>query len=31
VAEKILTSKRALGDERKQATVLFADRKGSME
>jgi hypothetical protein len=31
LAEKILTSKSALGDERKRATVLFADRKGSME
>jgi class 3 adenylate cyclase len=30
-AEKILTSKSALEGERKQVTVLFADRKGSME
>src|SRR2546427_11023942 len=29
--EKILTSKSALADERKQVTVLFADLKGSME
>src|SRR5688572_2160305 len=31
LAEKILTSKTALGGERKQVTVLFADLKGSME
>src|ERR671914_2904928 len=31
LAEKILTSKAALGGERKQVTVLFADLKGSME
>src|SRR6266545_1221250 len=31
LAEKILTSKAALGGERKQVTVLFADMKGSME
>jgi hypothetical protein len=31
LAEKILTSKTALEDERKQVTVLFADLKGSME
>src|SRR5262249_31505794 len=31
LAEKILTSKAALEDERKQVTVLFADLKGSME
>jgi class 3 adenylate cyclase/tetratricopeptide (TPR) repeat protein len=31
LAEKILTSKRALEGERKQVTVLFADMKGSME
>jgi class 3 adenylate cyclase len=31
LAEKILTSKRALEGERKQVTVLFADLKGSME
>ena len=31
LAEKILTSKSALEDERKQVTVLFADLKGSME
>ncbi len=31
LAEKILTSKGALEDERKQVTVLFADLKGSME
>src|SRR6266508_2618376 len=31
LAEKILTSKAALEGERKQATVLFADLKGSME
>ena len=31
LAEKILTSKSALEGERKQVTVLFADRKGSME
>jgi class 3 adenylate cyclase len=29
--EKILTSRGALEDERKQVTVLFADLKGSME
>src|SRR5919204_140149 len=31
LAEKILTSKRALEGERKQVTVLFADLKGSTE
>ena len=31
LAEKILTSKAALGGERKQVTVLFADLKGSLE
>src|SRR5262245_27625268 len=31
LAERILTSKRALEGERKQVTVLFADLKGSME
>ena len=31
LAEKILTSKGALGGERKQVTVLFANLKGSME
>jgi len=31
LAEKILTSRRALEGERKQVTVLFADVKGSME
>ena len=31
LAEKILTSRSALADERKQVTVLFADLKGSME
>ena len=31
LAEKILTSKAALEDERKQVTVLFADLKGAME
>src|SRR5262245_4481764 len=31
LAERILTSKRALQGERKQVTVLFADLKGSME
>jgi class 3 adenylate cyclase len=31
LAEKILTSKTALEDERKQVTVLFADLKGSTE
>ena len=31
LAEKILTSRSALEDERKQVTVLFADLKGSME
>jgi Double zinc ribbon len=31
LAERILTSKAALGGERKQVTVLFADLKGSME
>src|SRR6516225_8924856 len=31
LAEKILTSKSALEDERKQVTVLFANLKGSME
>jgi class 3 adenylate cyclase/tetratricopeptide (TPR) repeat protein len=31
LAEKILSSKAALEDERKQVTVLFADLKGSME
>jgi class 3 adenylate cyclase len=31
LAEKILTSKSSLEGERKQATVLFADLKGSME
>jgi class 3 adenylate cyclase len=31
LAEKILTSKTALEDERKQVTVLFADLRGSME
>jgi class 3 adenylate cyclase/tetratricopeptide (TPR) repeat protein len=31
LAEKILTSKRALEGERKQVTVLFADLKSSME
>ena len=31
LAEKILTSKRALEGERKLVTVLFADLKGSME
>jgi hypothetical protein len=30
LAEKILTSRSALEDERKQVTVLFADLKGSM-
>src|SRR5437588_10160025 len=30
LAERILTSKAALEGERKQATVLFADLKGSM-
>src|SRR5262245_5730015 len=30
LAEKILTSRRALEGERKQVTVLFADLKGSM-
>ena len=30
-AEKILTSKAALGAERNQVTVFFADLKGSME
>jgi class 3 adenylate cyclase len=30
LAEKILTSRRALEGERKQVTVLFADVKGSM-
>jgi class 3 adenylate cyclase/tetratricopeptide (TPR) repeat protein len=31
LAEKILTSKRALEGERKQVTILFADLKGSTE
>jgi len=31
LAQKLLTSKAALEGERKQATVLFADLKGSME
>ena len=31
LAEKILTSRRALEGERKQVTILFADLKGSME
>jgi class 3 adenylate cyclase/tetratricopeptide (TPR) repeat protein len=31
LAEKILTSRRALEGERKQVTVLFADMKGSLE
>src|SRR4029434_10152123 len=31
LAEKILTSRRALEGERKQVTVLFADLRGSME
>jgi hypothetical protein len=31
LAEKILTSKRALEGERKQITVLFADLRGSLE
>jgi hypothetical protein len=31
LAEKILTSRAALGGERKQVTVLFADVKGSMD
>jgi Double zinc ribbon len=31
LAEKILTTKSALGGERKQVTVLFADMKGAME
>jgi class 3 adenylate cyclase/tetratricopeptide (TPR) repeat protein len=31
LAEKILTSRRALEGERKQVTVLFADIKGSLE
>src|SRR5262249_39938075 len=31
LAEKILTSRRALEGERKQVTVLFADLKGSTE
>src|SRR6516162_930474 len=31
LAEKILTTRRALEGERKQVTVLFADLKGSME
>jgi Double zinc ribbon len=31
LAEKILTSRSALEEERKQVTVLFADLKGSME
>jgi class 3 adenylate cyclase/tetratricopeptide (TPR) repeat protein len=31
LAEKILSSRAALEDERKQVTVLFADLKGSME
>src|SRR5207253_9533351 len=31
LAEKIFTSRSALEGERKQVTVLFADRKGSME
>jgi class 3 adenylate cyclase/predicted ATPase len=31
LAERILTSRSALGGERKQITVLFADLKGSME
>ena len=31
LAEKSLTSRRALAGERKQVTVLFADLKGSME
>jgi class 3 adenylate cyclase len=30
LAEKILTSRRALEGERKQVTVLFADLKGSV-
>src|SRR5262245_14790295 len=30
LAENILTSRRALADERKQVTVLFADVKGAM-
>src|SRR5262245_50962650 len=31
LAEKILTSRRAIEGERKQITVLFADVKGSLE
>ena len=31
LAEKILTSRKAIAGERKQVTVLFADLKGSME
>jgi class 3 adenylate cyclase len=31
LAEKILTFKAALEEERKQVTVLFADLKGSLE
>jgi len=31
LAQKILTSRAALEGERKNVTVLFADRKGSME
>jgi class 3 adenylate cyclase len=31
LAEKILNSRNALEGERKQATVLFADVKGSMD
>src|SRR5258705_9571746 len=31
LAEKILTSKRALEGERKRVTVLFADLRGSLE
>jgi hypothetical protein len=31
LAEKIFASKAALGGERKQGTVLFADLKGSVE
>jgi Double zinc ribbon len=31
LADRILTSKTALDDERKQVTVLFADLRGSME
>src|SRR4029077_6826802 len=31
LAERIINSKAALAGERKQATVLFADLKGSME